>query len=274
MRPLNALQRALRTTIREPVVLVVAALLALLQVPVLLSQLLPPLLAAVASLGINLVVLVLVPFTQGGLLGLADGALDGRADVGTFLAEGREHYVSMLGAYLVLLGVSIVAGIATLVLLFVFGAGFGAAAAGLGGSGAAGSSAVGALGLAFAGVFALIGLVFLVVFLFVQFYAQAIVIDDYGAVASFKRSAGLVRNNFVSTLGYSVLAFLISGTIGAVTGVGSVLLTGDGMSALGIDASSLPLIAGLTVVIIVLSTLSSAVYSLYSVAFYRDISTA
>jgi hypothetical protein len=274
MRPLNALQQALGTAVREPVVLAVSMVIALLQIPVLLAQLLPPLLAAVASLGLNLLVILLVPFTQGGLLGLADSALDGRADARTFLAEGREHYVSMLGAYLVLLGVSIVASIATIVLILVFGAGFGAAAAGLGGSGAGGSSAVGAIGVVFLGVIALAGLLVLLAFLFIQFYGQAIVIEDYGAVGGFKRSAGLVRQHFVSTLGFSVLVFLFSGTLGAATGVGSVALSGDGLSALGLDVSTLPVIAGIVVAIVLLNTLASTVYSLYSVAFYREISAA
>jgi hypothetical protein len=268
MRPLNALQQALSTAIREPVVIAVAGLIALIQLPVLLSQLLPPVAAAVASLGINLLTLLLVPFTQGGLLGLADSALDGHADLRTFLAEGREHYVSMLGAYLVLFAVSIVLAIATVVLVFVFGAGFGAAAAGVG---SGGQSAVGALGIAFVGVVALLGIAFVVAFLFVQFYGQAIVIEGYGAVESFKRSVGLVRDNFVSTLGYSIVVFVLTGTIGAATGVGSTLLSSDGVSTLGIDGSSLPLLAGIAVAIVVLNTLSSTVYSLYSVSFYRDI---
>jgi hypothetical protein len=268
MRPLNALQRALSTAIREPIVLGAAALVALLQIPVLLSQLLPPLYAAVASLGANLLVLLLAPFTQGGMLGLADGALDGRADFRTFLAEGREHYVSLFAAYLVLIGVTIVVGIAAAILLLVFGVGLGAVAS------SAGGGSLGGLGLVFAGLLVLITLVFVVAFLFVQFYGQAIVVDECGALESFKRSAGLVRRHFLSTLGYTLVTLLLGGAAGVVIGGVSGLLSGDLPAALGIDASSWPLLAGLLLVVLVLSTLSSAFTSLYSVAFYRDLTPA
>jgi hypothetical protein len=271
MRPLNALQQAVSTAVREPIVLGVAALVALLQLPILLSQLLPPVYAVVASLGANLLVLLLAPFTQGGMLGLADSALDGRGDIRTFLSAGREHYVSLFAAYLVLLAVNIVLAIATLVLFLVFGAGLGAVAASAGGAGSGLGGGVGALGFVFVGVVALIALAYLVGFLFIQFYAQAIVVDDYNAVNSFKRSASLVRQHFVSTLGYSLVALLIGGIAGAVIGVSSTLL-GSAPNALQMDVTSPALIAGIVILVVVLSTVSSAFTSLYSVAFYRDLS--
>jgi hypothetical protein len=271
MRPLNALQQAVSTAVREPIVLGVAALVALLQIPILLSQLLPPVYAVVASLGTNLLVLLLAPFTQGGMLGLADSALDGRGDIRTFLTAGRENYVSLFAAYLVLFAVNVVLVIATLILLLVFGTGLGAIAASAGGAGGALSGGVGALGFVFVGVVALLALAYLVAFLFIQFYAQAIVVDDYNAVNSFKRSASLVRQHFVSTLGYSLLALLIGGIAGVVIGVSSTLL-GSAPNALQMDVTSPALIAGILLLVVVLSTVSSAFTSLYSVAFYRDLS--
>jgi hypothetical protein len=269
MRPLNALQRTLSTAIREPVVLGVAALVALLQIPILLSQLLPPLYAVFVSLGANLVVLVLAPFTQGGLLGLADSALDGEGDLRTFLRAGREHYVSLFAAYLVLIGVVLLAGVATLVLLAVAGAGFGAVAAGV--SGAPGVMLPGGIGIVFAGVVALVALAYLVAFLFVQFYAQAIVVDDYSVTDSFTRSASLVRQHLLSTLGYSLVSLVIGGLAGAVVGVSSTVV-GNAPNALDVEFTSPAVIAGILLLVVVLSTLSSAFTSLYSVAFYRDIS--
>lgn len=272
MRPLNALQRALRTAVREPIVLGVAALVALLQVPVLLSQLLPPLYAAVASLVTNLLVLLLSPFTQGGMLGLADSALDGRGDLGTFLAKGREHYVSLFAAYLLVFAVTVALAVATLVLFLVFGVGLGAVAASSSGvPGVAIPGGTSLLGLVFLGVVALIALAYFLAFMFVQFYGQAIVVDGYSAADSFKRSAGLVRQHFVSTLGYTLLTALIGGTLGLVIGGTSALVSGQTLDALGISVSSVPLIAGLLVFVVVLSTLTSAFTSLYSVAFYRDL---
>ena len=273
MRPLNALQQALSTAVREPIVLGVAALVALLQIPIFLSQLLPPLYAAIASLGANLLVLLVTPFTQAGMLGLADRALDGQGDFQTFLSAGREHYVSVFGAYLVLIAVNIALAIATIIIFLVFGAGLGAVAAGTGGAGAGGalSGGVGALGFALVGVVALIGLAYLVGFLFIQFYAQAIVIDGYSAVSSFKRSAGLVRQHLLSTLGYSLVGLVIGGGAGIVIGVTSTLINGNAPGMMDLSASSPALIGGLILLVIVLSTASSAFGSLYSVAFYRDL---
>jgi hypothetical protein len=272
MRPLNALQQAVSTAVREPIVLGVAALVALLQIPILLSQLLPPVYAVFASLGANLLVLLLSPFTQGGMLGLADSALDGEGDVRTFLSAGREHYVSLFAAFLVLFAVNTALVIATLVLLLVLGTGFGALAASANGApGIAIPGGVGAVGVVVVAVVGLVALLYLLAFLFIQFYAQAIVVDDYSAVESFKRSASLVRQHFVSTLGYSLVALLVGGTAGVVIGVSSTLL-GSAPDALQMEVTWPALIAGILLLVVVLSTVVSAFTSLYSVAFYRDIS--
>jgi hypothetical protein len=75
----------------------------------------------------------------------------------------------------------------------------------------------------------------------------------------------------VSTLGYSLVALLIGGIAGAVIGVSSTLL-GSAPNALQMDVTSPALIAGILLLVVVLSTVSSAFTSLYSVAFYRDLS--
>jgi len=53
-------------------------------------------------------------------------------------------------------------------------------------------------------------LVVLLPWFFLQFFPAAVVVDDLGLVDSFKRSGGIVKNNFLSVLGFDVLAFLIS----------------------------------------------------------------
>jgi hypothetical protein len=271
MRPLNALQQAVSTAVREPIVLGVAALVSLLQIPVLLAQLLePPLYATVASLGVNLVILVLAPFTQGGMIGLADRALDGRGTFRTFLAAGRDNYVSMFVAYLLLIAVTVVLTVVTLLLLLVVGTGLGAVAAGV--SSTPGVMLPGGVvGLVVVGLVVLVGLAVLVAFLFIQFYGQAIVIDDYGAAGGFKRSAGLVRRHLLSTLGYSVVVFLGGGTLGLVGGVASTLISGDVPGTMDLGVTAPALVAGLILFVYVVSTLSSVFASLYSVAFYRDL---
>jgi hypothetical protein len=155
------------------------------------------------------------------------------------------------------------------VLLAVAGAGFGAVAAGV--SGAPGVMLPGGIGIVFAGVVALVALAYLVAFLFVQFYAQAIVVDDYSVTDSFTRSASLVRQHLLSTLGYSLVSLVIGGLAGAVVGVSSTVV-GNAPNALDVEFTSPAVIAGILLLVVVLSTLSSAFTSLYSVAFYRDIS--
>mgnify|MGYP006275971021 FL=1 len=269
MRPLNALHQAIATAIREPVVIAVAALIALVQLPALLARLLPPTVAVVASLSINLLTLLLVPFTQGGMLGIADGALDGHASIRLFLAEGRDNYVSLFGAYVVLTALGI-AAVIVIMLLLLFGAGFGAVTSRVD-SGAVGGSLFDAFGIVFLGSFVLFGVLGVLGFLFIQFYAQAIVIDDCGALGGFKRSVTLVREHFLATLGYSVIAFIITGVIGTVSSSASVVLSSETTTLGGLSADTLPLIGGIALVVVVLSTLSSAFGSLYSVSFYRQL---
>jgi hypothetical protein len=269
MRPLSALHQAVAAAIREPAVIVVAAVLALVQLPVLLARLLPPTIAVIASLGISLLTLLLAPFTQGGMLGLADSALDGDASVRTFLAAGRDNYVSMLGAYVLLTAIAIAVVIA-IMLILLFGAGFGAATASIE-SGAVNNSLFDAFGIVFLALFGLLGISVVLGFVFIQFYGQAIVIEDYGAIGGFKRSVSLVRSHVLATLGYSVIAFVIGGVLSITSSGASALLSSERATLAGLNPESLPLLGGVALVVVVVSTLSSAFGPLYSVSFYHQL---
>lgn len=145
-----------------------------------------------------LLVLLARPFINGGLYGMADGAIEGRTRLATFLREGRRNYRPVLISTLLLLGVllaiSLVGGFLVLGLVL----------SGLFGYGAAGVA-----------VFILLTSSFVLVpMFFAQFYAAAIVVDGTGPGDGLRQSSALVRSNLVSTLGYD-------GLVGAIILIGA-----------------------------------------------------
>ncbi|MFC4357748.1 hypothetical protein ACFO0N_07275 [Halobium salinum] len=267
MGALSSLRTGGRAALRNPVLFGVAALLSLLQLPQFALQLLDPWLASVGSLLFTGVFVFVLPFFMGGILGLANEAVDGETRFATFVESGKAHYVSLLAVYLAVLAVSFVFGIVVTIAAVAMGV-----AAVAGGSGG---------GLALFGVGAVVLLVALVGFLllfFLQFYGQAIVVDDLGAVDGLKRSAAVVRRNLLSTFGYTLFVSLVGGGFGLVVGVTSALLTTPTGPAptpaaptVGVAQPSLALVAVLSAVVLVGGTLMGGLFSAYSVAFYRDI---
>lgn len=261
-----ALQTALRRTpsalVRNPVVFVPVIALSALQVPQLLLQSSAPLVAAGASVLGSLLSVVLAPFLQAGIVGMADEALDGRTSLSTFVAAGREHYVSVFVVYLLLIGVNIALGV--LVFLGVLAGAIGFA----GSSGGTPDTAVLAV-LALVG-----GAVLLAYLLFVfaiQFYGQAIVLDGFDAIASVRHSAGLVRRNLASVFGYSLLVSVFGGGSGVVAGLASATATTP--SAADPFAVGLPSLGPVATaaVVLVASALFGGVFGVFSVSFYREI---
>lgn len=161
-------------------------------------QMINPLLVLVGYL----VILLVMPFFLGGIIGTIHEEIRGRTSFGRFITEGKSNYLSLLAGTLVL-GVVMTVLYFVLaivgVILSVFVLGFGSMA------GATSASFV---------VLALVGLVgWLILMLpwfFLQFFPAAVVVDDLALIDSFKRSGGLVRNHFLSVVGFDVLAFLIS----------------------------------------------------------------
>lgn len=89
MAALNSLRPAVNGLVRNPILVVVVGLFGLVQLPQLALQPTQPILAAIISLGLTGVMIVVVPFFQGGLLGMADEVLVGRTRLGTLVSEGE-----------------------------------------------------------------------------------------------------------------------------------------------------------------------------------------
>ena len=244
------------------------------------------------------------PFVAGGYLAMLDEAVDGETDYDTLKEEGKENYFDLLvGRILVLVaeyGLWFLVGVGIFVLFFVFmGAAIGAAAADvpalLFGTGA----------IVLVGIFVLVvgaWLLTIVAGFFVQFYAVAIVLEDEDFVQGFLRSAGVVKENPLSVLGYSVAVWVIQllvaiptfaaislrdlgrnllydvgeGEIGEGTPIEDVI--GEGI--VGESATEFALLAegfgfGMFFIILVtlflMRTLTIPILRAYHVAFYRSI---
>jgi len=267
MAVLTALRESPNALVRNPVLFVPMLVVMLVQLPVLLLQSVNPVLASVVSAFVSLLSLAAIPFFQGGLLAMADEALDGRTSLATFVQSGKRYYVAILVAYLVLLAVNFAFGMVAFVSIFAGGVLF------------IGSGQFGEPNLAILvalGIVAAIGvLAYLLVVFFLQFYGQAIVLEDRDAVAGLKRSVGVVRRNLLSTLGYVIL----TGLIGAMAGIGfagaSTLLSYGATTPTGVGPAasepSLLAIVGVGFGVLVLGTLFGGFFSVFSVAFYREI---
>lgn len=201
---------------------------------------------------------------------MANEALDGTTSFQTFVEAGKRYYLSMLAAYLLMLGGMIVVGIAASLISFVAVLIIGVLSGG----------PFGASDPLFIGMFLIGTSVFLLVLFvplfFVQFYGQAIVVDDQSAVDGLKRSVGLVRQNLVSVFGYSVLVFGAGLIFGAVASIPSMLLSmqmqmTEVPAMLPLPDVSLPVVAALTVVGHILLGLLGSLFLVFSVAFYRTL---
>lgn len=262
---LTSLRSAIAGLARNPVLFVAAGILALVQLPQFVAQAFDPLVAGLISIAFSLALVVLMPFFQAGLFGMAEEALSGRTRFGTFLSAGRAHYVSMLVAYLLLLAAVVAFGIVVLVvaalfLVFVLGSG--------------GPLFENPATLAVGGVLAAaVAVVYLGVVFFVQFYGQAIVVDDVGAIDGYRRSVRSVRRNLLATFGYSLLAGVFGLLFGGLAALAAMLLTPEQATVLSLPTLSPGGTAAVAVLLVVLTTLSTAFFMTFSVAFYRGISS-
>jgi hypothetical protein len=269
---LQALHSAAAAVKRNPILFVVAAAASLLQLPGVLAQFAAPLVGGVISLGFSAVSLFVMPFLFGGLIGMANEALDGRTSFGTLVSEGNAHYLSILVVYFSLFAVNFVLGF-----VLVFGAIIGGVVVYTGGQSTALLVAVGAI--------ALLGLLgYLVVAVTIQFFGHAIVVDDLDAVASIKRSAWCVRHNLLAVLGYTLLTAVGGAVFGLVGGLFSLLTSpaspGAAVPTSTPAASHLPVAVpsvgiagtvGLVVVLVVATALFGGFFAAFSTAFYRAI---
>ncbi|OYR81939.1 hypothetical protein DJ72_10015 [Halorubrum distributum] len=272
MPALRSIRPAVGSVARNPVLIAVSALFALAQLPDLIvgPTANPELSAAVSALTFGALILV-APLFQGGLLAMADEALDGTTRLATLVAGGKEHYLPLLVAYLALLGVSLAFGF-----LAFFGALLGIA--GSAASEPAGFLVVPAEDVTLLAVLAIIvvGLcaAYLLVTFFLQFYAHAIVVDGAELVAGFRRGVRVVRSNLGAAFLSTVLLAAGGAAFGLLVAAASLSLAPPPgietvpawvptveVGTLGAVGVGIGVIAGTGVL--------GALWVTYSVAFYR-----
>jgi hypothetical protein len=263
MGAISAVRQTVGAVVRNPILIAVALLLGAIQVPQLLVQSVNSTAIVVASGVLSLVFLLLYPFFFGGIIGMGGEAVEGKTRLGTFVSAGKANYVSLFGAFIILIGL----GVLYFIALLIIGAIGGAAVVSTGGDAAGGAASLGVL------VIVLVAfLLYFVFFFFIQFFGQAIVLDDVGAVDGFKRSIGAVRGHKLSTLGYTLIISLIGlifGVFGAVFALLQTPAAGGGLQTppLGVIVIALAVIVALTGIV-------GAFSMTYGVAFYRDIRPA
>ena len=264
MAALKSLPPAVGALLRNPVLIVLVGLYGLIQLPQLLLQPSQPILAAVVSLGASGVLLLAMPFIQGGLLGMADEALSGRTNLGTFIAEGKRNYVRLLLGYLAIFAINLILGFVAFFAIIIGGIGFGLAAGN------------GQPNLAVLAVVAVVGLLALFAYLlfafFIQFYGHAVVLSGSELVAGFKQSVALVRQNLLSTFGYSLILLVGGVVIGGISGLASFVFTPQPADLpFSLPEFSTALVAVAAIVYVVGIALLGGFYATYSVSFYRSI---
>lgn len=269
---IQALQAGSSALRRNPSIVAIMLVISLLQLPTQFAQLAGPLVSAVFSLGVSLLFILLVPFIFAGMIGMADEALDGKTSLSTFVETGKQYYLSMMGAYLLVLGGSIVFGLVVFIALTVFGITVFAAVGGASGASVSGAVLGGIALVVIAGLF----LSFIPLF-FIQFYGQAIVLDGESAIGGFKRSVSLVRRNLLSVFGYSMLVFGVGIISGLFSSIPSTLLsvqTAQPSPTPGFPEIPLSIIAGLIIVGTVVMGLVGSLFLTFSVAFYRSLDSS
>lgn len=268
MSVVSAISDSIDALKRNPVLFVAAFVVALVNLALLGVELIviPGTASVYWSVG-SLVAQLISLFFIGGAYAMATEGLYGETRLGTLIPAGRDNYLSLVGAtillYAAVLAVSIAVGIAVFVLVFVA-------------SGALGADAFGML------LFVLFGsyLLAFVPYFLLQFYGPAVVVSDEGAVGSLKRSFGLVRRNVLGTLGFDavLVAVILVGAAPTVwlyaTWWSSASETAGSPATeafspfAGLDPAT---IAAYFLSTLVLGTLSGAFFFTYQVSFYEQL---
>jgi hypothetical protein len=265
MAVFDALRRAPTAIRRNPILLVPMFVMMATQIPVVALQTVDPALASLFSFGFSGLYLFAIPFFQGGIIAMAHDSLEGHTTLGRFVDAGKHYYVSLLVAYLVLLVAYSVIGLVGVLMGL---AGFTAVAAG---GGLAGANPI--VLLVFGAIVALLILTYLVAVFFLQFYGQAIVLEDTGAIDGLTRSMHVVRANLTSTLGYTLLTATVGILFGAVIAITSFFLSPSSAQIAGTPQPSLSVTLLLGVLLTLVGTLFGTFFLVFSVAFYEELTT-
>jgi hypothetical protein len=194
MAAIQALRESLSALGRNPVLFLVGLLYGVVLLPQQATQFAG--VPAVPTL-LQILTFFVTPFVVAGLLGMADEALDGETSFSTLTRVGKARYVPLLVGNLIEFALTLAFGILAAIVGAVL------AVVVLGSGGNAGVGVVAAL------VVGAVVLLFFLVYFFIQFFPVAIVVGEADAVDGFTESYRLVRNNVVSTLGYSVISFVV-----------------------------------------------------------------
>ena len=257
MAAINSLTKVSSVLFSNPVVFVPVILLYLLSSVQTIPQSLSPSVGGLIAIGVSGLLILITPLFHGGTIGMInEAATSGQTSLESFLSYSKQYYFSVLGAYLIFLAIFLVLSIVASVAAMI---------------GAVGLVAMESL--AVLAIAVVVGMVFVGLYigfsLALQFYAHAIVIEDYSAVDSLSRSLRVVKQNLRSVLGY--FAILIGGGLLVLTVYGGVIWISpvEFFAQPGTVSLSMALLESL-ITLVVLSPIGAA-YLVYSVLFYRSL---
>jgi len=229
---------------------------------------------------LQMVTFFITPFVIAGLLAMAYEGRRQQTSLATFKKVGKDRYVRLLVGNLIRFVLDLVFIVVFLVVV-VFTVGFGMAAA-MNGGGDPSNAIMGSVGVVAAAGIAVVGLLYLLVSFFIQFYPVAYVVDDADVIDGFSRSVGLVRSNFVPALGFSLIKLVV----GALLWVPSIalvvvaILLGDGATGAEMGATAtqtggpaeteMLVLIGFVAYAFLVNVVMIPFRSAFSVAFYEN----
>ncbi|EJN61519.1 DUF7847 domain-containing protein [Halogranum rubrum] len=197
MVALHSLSTAFQTIARRPTLVLPAAVLGLISVLSVVAQ------GSVWALLVSLAQLVAIPFVVAGFVALVEDARPGGRETRGFVAAGKRYFLTVLGGN-VLLGIVmvIIAGILLVTAILALG-GFDAVFHG--------EFAITPVSVGIVGVVGILG--WLVSLLF-RFFVPAVVVEDRRVGDALGRSVEFVTGNFLSVVGFALVAETISLVLG------------------------------------------------------------
>jgi hypothetical protein len=260
MAVINALKKVPGLLGSHPILFVPILLLYIVTTAQTVTQsVLPPLAGGVVALVISGLLFLLTPLYQGGTIGMANEAADSsRTSLGSFVRYGKQYYLSILGAFLLILAMMTALGIVALLLAVVVFLSYSAT-----GQSLAVLVIGGVAGLVVFGLYVTVSV-------FLQFHGHAIVIEDLGAVDGLKRSAEVVTENIRAVVGFFVVtlsgALVFAGLYVGALWLSPVPFLTDPAATVSLE---LALLEALLSILFLWPV--GAVYLVYSVLFYRSL---
>lgn len=218
------------------------------------------------------------PYLAGGYLGMANEAVSGETSFDAFTESGKENFADLLVARLIV-AVPLVTYVLLVSVVGAFVIGASVMSMTDGPAGEPSPEAIGAVGIIGLAIVLVSFVLFVVPYIFLQFYPAAIVIGNAGPMESFTYSFKLVKANFPSVLGYTAIAF----AVGLVLLIPTVLSgqsqilgralgeTATGSATGGVVSGFITRIVVFGVTFVVAKTIVVAVVRTYYVSFVRSV---